>query len=65
MSRLKSAFDQLIATLPVASIRPQREITYDNRRARCYQQIASSINEIGLIEPLVVFQVSRGDLLVA
>ena len=37
MSRIQNAFDQLIVTLPVTDIRPQRDVTYDNRRARCYQ----------------------------
>jgi ParB-like chromosome segregation protein Spo0J len=63
MSQIKSAFDQLILTLPVASIRPQRELTYDHRRARCYQQVVSSIKDIGLIEPLIVFKVSPEDYL--
>jgi ParB-like chromosome segregation protein Spo0J len=61
VSRIKSSFDQLILTLPVTSIRPQREILYDHRRSTSYQQIVSSINEIGLIEPLVVFQEAPGE----
>jgi ParB-like chromosome segregation protein Spo0J len=63
MAQVKNAFDQFIVTLPVTSIRPQHEVTYDHRRGRCYQQIASSVNEIGLIEPLVVFRASPGDYL--
>lgn len=56
MAQLKKAFDQLIVTLPIASIRVQREINGDHRRAICYKQIEASIDEIGLIEPLVIFQ---------
>jgi ParB-like chromosome segregation protein Spo0J len=49
--------------LPITNIRPQREVSYDNRRSRAYQLVLSSITEIGLIEPLVVFRAPLGDYL--
>jgi ParB-like chromosome segregation protein Spo0J len=63
MAQIRNAFDQLIVTLSIASIRPQREVTSDHKRSRYYQQVVSSIKEIGLIEPLIVFQVSSEEYL--
>ena len=63
MSKLKSAFTKLIVSLPIAGIKLQREVIYDQRRVQFYKQIAASIEDIGLIEPLVVFRQPSGEYL--
>lgn len=61
---LTIAFQEKVFTLPLTSIVPQRSITPQIRRSQVYAQIRSSIKEIGLIEPLVVFpQNGKGFLL--
>jgi RepB plasmid partitioning protein/ParB-like nuclease domain len=59
----KSAFGSQILTLPLSSIVPQREPTLATKRTACYKQIASSLEHIGLIEPLVVCEQSQGTFL--
>lgn len=63
MSRLPSAFQQFIVSIPVQAIQPRNEISNDTRKSTPYQQIAASIQEIGVIEPLVVYPRSPGDYL--
>lgn len=61
---LRSAFREKVFTLPLSSIIPQRPLSEETRRTKVYQQIKASLNEIGLIEPLVVFpQSEKGFLL--
>jgi ParB-like chromosome segregation protein Spo0J len=57
---VKSAFGSYIVTLPVSSITAQRESTAAMQKGACYRQIAASLEHIGLIEPLVVFEQSDG-----
>jgi hypothetical protein len=59
----KSAFGSQILTLPLSSIVPQREPTSVMKRTACYRQIATSLEHIGLIEPLVVYEQSQGTFL--
>lgn len=60
----RAAFQQRVLTLPLSSIVPQRPIAAETKRSHIYLQIKASVNEIGLIEPLVVFpQNGRGFLL--
>jgi hypothetical protein len=63
LSRIKKAFEHLIVRLPIHAIRPQREVDYDQRRVLFYRQIAASIEEIGVIEPLVVCLGKPGEYL--
>jgi len=63
VSGIKKAFDNEIFHLPIGVIRPQREVVYDQRRVLFYKQIASSIEEVGIIEPLVVCLVRPGEYL--
>jgi ParB-like chromosome segregation protein Spo0J len=52
---LRSAFQNNILTLPLSSIVPQRNATAEALRSSIFKQILSSVREIGLIEPLVVY----------
>jgi RepB plasmid partitioning protein/ParB-like nuclease domain len=63
-ANLRSAFQNNILTLPLSSIVPQRNATAEALRSSIFKQILSSVREIGLIEPLVVFpQEGKGFLL--
>jgi hypothetical protein len=59
----KSAFGRYIVTLPMSRIIPQREPPAATRGKPCYKQIASSLEHVGLIEPLVVFEQSDGNFM--
>jgi len=62
--KLRSAFQNTILTLPVASIVPQRKIESKVIRSSIFKQILASVREIGLVESLVVFpQEEKGFLL--
>lgn len=61
---LRSGFQDGILTLPLTSIVPQRQIPTSVKRSSVFHQIKSSIAEVGLIEPVVVFpQNGKGFLL--
>jgi ParB-like chromosome segregation protein Spo0J len=57
---IKAAFASHILTLPISCIKPQREPTAKMKKTACYQQICSSLENVGLIEPLVVFEQPQG-----
>ncbi len=61
-ANLRSAFQNNILTLPLSSIVPQRSATAEVLRSSIFKQILSSVREIGLIEPLVVFRAGRQGL---
>jgi len=54
-----TAFGRYIHMLPMSCITPQREPTKGIKKTACYKQIASSLEHVGLIEPLVVFEQSQ------
>lgn len=56
----KAAFGRYIVTLPTTSINAQRGCSKAMQMTSCYKQIASSLEHVGLIEPLVVFEQSDG-----
>jgi hypothetical protein len=60
---VKAAFEDHIIEISLSVITPQKTIGREYRSANLYRQIESSIREIGLIEPLVVFPRSPGDFL--
>ncbi len=51
---VKVAFEQQIVTLPLQSILPLRAVPFGMKQTAKYQQIAHSIAEVGIIEPLMV-----------
>lgn len=53
--KVKTAFNQQVIVLPIQNIVPQREILASYRKSTIYLQISSSLEHVGLIEPLVVF----------
>jgi hypothetical protein len=59
----KAAFGRYIVTLPVSRITPQREPPPAARGKPCYKQIAASLQHVGLIEPLVVFEQPDGNFI--
>ena len=61
---VKSAFRPEIVTLEIARLTWLKEITPAMRRDAKYSQIAASLKEVGLIEPIVVFPAGRGKYLV-
>ena len=52
---IRAAFRDIVMSLPVASVIPQRSISNDILKGNVYKQIVASIKEIGLVEPLAVF----------
>src|SRR5579871_206210 len=51
---VKIAFEQSIVVLPLSALLPLKAIPDDIKRSAKYKQIANSVREIGIIEPLVV-----------
>jgi ParB-like chromosome segregation protein Spo0J len=51
---VKIAFEHSVAVLPLSVILPLRTVPDEIKRSTKYKQIANSVREIGLIEPLVV-----------
>lgn len=60
---LRSGFQDNVFSLPISSIVPQRTITASVKRSTVFRQIKSSVREIGLIEPVVVFPQESKDFL--
>ena len=51
-----SAFEFDLLVLPIASLLPLKQVTEITKKSEKYLAIATSIEEIGVIEPLVVFR---------
>jgi hypothetical protein len=60
---VNAAFENHIVIVPLSIITPQKTISKEQRNGSVYRQIESSIKEVGLIEPLIVFPRGPGDLL--
>ena len=54
MSQPQAAFDPALQTVELRKIVPLRTITSNMRTSRKYRAIASSMQEVGMVEPLVV-----------
>jgi hypothetical protein len=61
--KIKLAFRQNEIVLPIASIVLQKTIHPSFRKSQTYRQIAASLEQVGLIEPVVVFPRSPEDYL--
>lgn len=61
--KVKAAFSQQVVFLPISSIVPRKEISGDLRKTATYKRISTSLEHIGLIEPLVVFPRGPNDYL--
>jgi hypothetical protein len=63
MSRIPVAFQEYVVSVPLEWIKPQTEFNAESMKSGVYKQIFSSVREIGLIEPLVVYPRSPNDYL--
>jgi RepB plasmid partitioning protein/ParB-like nuclease family protein len=54
-SRVRPAFNQQVVVLPIDVIVPQKELSTEFRKSTTYKRISSSLEHIGLIEPIVVY----------
>jgi len=62
--QLKTAFERSLFTLPLTSIVLRQETDPQSVRSSLFRQIKASIEEVGLVEPLVVYpQKGKGFLL--
>lgn len=53
--KVAMAFDPRGLILPIASILPVKQVTPSFKYSEKYRQVLSSVREVGIIEPLVVF----------
>jgi hypothetical protein len=63
MTTVKQAFGKLVMSLPIEAVRPQREVSTQCRALPTYKRIASSIGQIGLVEPIAVYAQGPNDYL--
>ena len=61
LEQVRSAFEQQLIVLPLASILPLKRVTDAVKRTVRYRRIATSIAEVGIIEPLVVARSTDGN----
>jgi ParB-like chromosome segregation protein Spo0J len=55
-NRVKASFESDLITLPLTRILPSRQVTAITKESVKYQCIVRSIDEVGIIEPLVVYR---------
>lgn len=60
---VKAAFKREVVLLPLGCVVPQKTIDAAVRRSHLYKQIATSMDHVGLIEPLVVYPRSPNEYL--
>jgi hypothetical protein len=63
MAKVKAAFKPTEILLSIDSIITQKEIAGAFRKGSIYRQIAASLAQVGLIEPIVVFPKAKGSYL--
>lgn len=54
--QVQMGFDPRAVDIPVTSILPMKQIKTAMKASQKYQQILSSVREIGIVEPLIIFQ---------
>ncbi len=54
-SKVRPAFNPQVVILPIDVIVPQKELSTEFRKSTTYKRISSSLEHIGLIEPIVVY----------
>ena len=59
-NHVRLACNRTIISVPVLNILPVKKLCQGTSRTAKYQRIAASIQEIGIIEPLVVYPQSSG-----
>lgn len=63
MPKVKSAFKPLEISVSIPNLIPQREIAPAFRRGSIYKQVASSLEHVGLIEPIVIYPKGKDNYL--
>ena len=58
---VRIAFERRIEVLPLARLLPLKSVPDDLKQTAKYKQIATSVSEVGIIEPLVVARPVEGD----
>jgi ParB-like chromosome segregation protein Spo0J len=61
-STINTGFDRKLVTLPIAILLPRRKLTEATKNTVKYKRIATSIAEVGVVEPLVVSKLSGADV---
>lgn len=56
--KIEISFQEIWRELPISKLVPSRLVSAVSKTSTKYRQIADSINEVGVVEPLVVFRVS-------
>jgi hypothetical protein len=59
----KIGFELKTVVLPITAIKTKAELNQEVRKSKKYQQIAASIEHLGLVEPLVVSPISGAEYL--
>ena len=58
-SNVRMAFERRIVMLPIACLLPRKTITDALKKSNKYKRIAKSIEEVGIVEPLVVARLGK------
>lgn len=59
---VKVAFGPQVLVVPIASILPLKHLDASRKSSHKFQQILSSVRELGLVEPLIIYpQNGHGD----
>jgi hypothetical protein len=64
MDNVILGFDVNAQEIPLSQIYPAREVDKDAKKRAKYKQIKSSIDEVGIIEPLIVFPQGRNQYII-
>lgn len=59
--RIRAAFGQRIVVLSTSVLLPRKNVTDAQKNAKKFRCIASSVAEVGIIEPLIVSRMSKRD----
>jgi ParB-like chromosome segregation protein Spo0J len=59
--KVRTAFEQRIVVLPTSVLLPRKKVTDAQKNTIKFRRIASSIREVGVVEPLIVSRLKEGD----
>ena len=59
--RVRAAFEQRIVILPTSALLPRKNVTEAQKNTKKFRCIASSVAEVGIIEPLIVSRMGKAD----
>ncbi len=58
---VRAAFEQRIVILPTSALLPRKKVTEAQKNSIKFRRIASSIGEVGVVEPLIISRLSKRD----